>query len=159
MNSCLQTKGLYVRVWLPAQSYELGYDFVMKEHTYPPGHILFNHMAPMAETPHTQNRNGSQVSLKVCSKWLSLHKQCHKHAQRVEVVYSWAAQKSSQSHNASQNTKQTGQCPLQSSINKFLIPHLKPKHHITHSFLRLYDFGTNYRLRLRMPQLYLHLQN
>ena len=31
----------------------------------PPGRILFNHMAPMAETPHTQNRNGSKVSRKV----------------------------------------------------------------------------------------------
>ena len=38
------------------------------------------------------------------SKWLSLHKQCHKHAQRVKVVYSWAPQQSSQSHNATQNT-------------------------------------------------------
>jgi len=70
----------------------------------PPGRIMFNHMAPMAETPHTQNRNGSKVSHKVCSKWLSLHKQCHKHAQRVKVVYSRATQKSSQSHNATQNT-------------------------------------------------------
>jgi len=34
----------------------------------PPGRILFNHMAPMAETPHTQKRNGSKVSRKVCSK-------------------------------------------------------------------------------------------
>ena len=34
----------------------------------PPGRILFNHMAPLAETPHTQNRNGSKVSRKVCSK-------------------------------------------------------------------------------------------
>jgi len=44
----------------------------------------------VAETPHTQNGNGSKVSRKVCSKWLSLHKQCHKHAQRVKVVYPWA---------------------------------------------------------------------
>ena len=71
----------------------------------PPGRILFNHMAHMAETPHTQTRNGSKVSRKLCSKWLSLHKKCHKHAQRVKVVYSWATQKSSLgSHNITQNT-------------------------------------------------------
>ena len=34
----------------------------------PPGRILFNPMAPVAETPHTQNGNGSKVSRKVCSK-------------------------------------------------------------------------------------------
>jgi len=38
-----------------------------------------NHMALMVETPHTQDRNGSKVSRKICFKWLSLHKQCHKH--------------------------------------------------------------------------------
>jgi len=56
-------------VWHLAQSHTLGYDFVMTEHMYAPGHILFNHMAytpqghilfnhmaPMAETPYTQNR-------------------------------------------------------------------------------------------------------
>ena len=75
----------------------------------PPGRILFNHMTPMAETPHTQNRNGSKVSRKVCSKRLSLHKQCHKHALEkmkrvIKVVYSRPTQKSSQSYNATQNT-------------------------------------------------------
>jgi len=39
-----------------------------------PGQILFNYMAPIAETPHTQNRNGSKVSYKVCPKLLSLYK-------------------------------------------------------------------------------------
>jgi len=34
----------------------------------PLGRILFSHMAPMAETPHIQNKNGSKVSRKVCSK-------------------------------------------------------------------------------------------
>ena len=43
----------------------------------------------------TQNGNGLTVSRKLCSKWL--HKQCHKHAQRVKVVYSWATQNSSHS--------------------------------------------------------------
>jgi len=69
----------------------------------PQGRILFKHMELVAETPHTQHRNGLNVSRKVCSKWLSLHKQCHKHASRVKVVYSRATQKSSQSHNATQN--------------------------------------------------------
>ena len=34
----------------------------------PPGRILFNHMAPIAETPHTENRNDSKDSRKVCLK-------------------------------------------------------------------------------------------
>ena len=42
--------------------------------------------------------------------------------------------------------------------NKFLIPCQKQNNTWTHSFRGLYDFGTNYRLSLRMPQLYLHLQ-
>ena len=42
--------------------------------------------------------------------------------------------------------------------NKFLFPHSKQNTTWTHSFRGLYDFGTNFRLRLRMPQLYLHLQ-
>jgi len=42
--------------------------------------------------------------------------------------------------------------------NKFLIPHSKTKHHMNSFFPRLYNFWTNYQLRLRMPQLYLHLQ-
>ena len=33
----------------------------------PPCSILFNHMALMAETPHTSNKNGSKVNRKVCS--------------------------------------------------------------------------------------------
>ena len=102
-------------------SYYYYYDLLCPHHpsdTKVKWHIAVDHwMAPLAETPHTQNRNGSKVSRKVCSKWLSLHKQCHKHAHRVKVVYSWATQKSSQPHNATQNTQQTGQCRSQSSYN------------------------------------------
>ena len=39
-----------------------------------------------------------------------------------------------------------------------LFPTQKQNTTWTHSFRWLYDFGTNNRLRLRMPQLYLHLQ-
>ena len=47
---------------------------------------------------------------------------------------------------------------LTTQNNKFLILHSKQNTTWTHSFRGLYDFGTNYRLRLRMPQRYLHLQ-
>jgi len=101
-----------------------------------PGLILFNHMAPMAETPHTQNRNGPKVSRKVCSKCKSLLMQCHKHA----VVYSRAMQKSSQSHNAVHKIyKQVNfdhSHLTTTRNNKFLIPHSKTKHHMNLFFPR-----------------------
>ena len=127
----------------------------------PPGQILLNHMAPMAETPHTQNRNGLKVSRKVCSKWLSPHKQCHKHAQRVKVVYSWATWKSSQSpmlhkiHNKQVNVDHSHLTTTQN--NKFLIPHSKTKHHMNSFFLRTIRLWNELPTE-RMPQLYLHLQ-
>ena len=62
-------------------------------------------MAPMAETPHTQNRNGSLKGQPQGMFKMTITTQAvSQEAQRVKGVYSRATQKSSQSHNATQNT-------------------------------------------------------
>jgi len=55
MNSCLPTPGLYVRVCIRAQSYELGYDFVMPEHMYAPtSYIVKPYGTYGRNTSHTE---------------------------------------------------------------------------------------------------------
>jgi len=80
----------------------------------------------------------SKVSRKVCSKWLSLHKQCHKHAQRVKMVYSRATQKSNQASltmlHKQVNVNHSHLTTTRN--NKFLIPHSKTKHHMNSFFPR-----------------------